>query len=265
RSGNNHDYDRFKVLRNRAQSTIRTAKRAYYLNIFNDSDRPNVVWSRLRHLGLIKARDFSASLSLSVDELNEFFAGNAVAPEADDHHQSFMEILTGNYIDTSFHWYYVTPLTIRKMLNSATSNVVGSDGISLRFIKQVIHFILPVLEHLFNYSLTNGVFPTMWRSALICPIPKIKNPTMVQHYRPISILPVLSKALERVVSEQIRCYLENSTLYDPCQSAYRSCHSTQTCLIRMLDEVRCAADQRMVTVSVFFDFSKAFDRVDHLI
>ncbi|KMQ93568.1 reverse transcriptase [Lasius niger] len=236
RSGNNHDYDRFKVLQNRTQSMIHTAKRAYYLNIFNDSDRPNVVWSRLRHLGLIKARDFSASLSLSVDELNEFSAGDAVIPEADDHHQSFTEILSGNYIDTSFHWDYVTPPTIKKVLNSAKSNAVGSDGISLRFIKQAIHFILPVLEHLFNYSLMNEVFPAMWRSALICPIPKIKNPTMVQHYRPISILPVLSKALERIVSEQIRCYLKNFTLYDPCQSTYRSCHSTQTCLIQMLDE-----------------------------
>ncbi|KAL6417160.1 hypothetical protein ACFW04_014665 [Cataglyphis niger] len=72
-------------------------------------------------------------------------------------------------------------------------------------------------------------------------------------------------ALERLVCAQICVYLEDTGLYDPRQSAYRNNHSTQTCLIRMLDEVRCAADRRMVTVSVFFDFSKAFDRVDHFL
>ncbi|CAL1671735.1 unnamed protein product [Lasius platythorax] len=58
--------------------------------------------------------------------------------------------------------------------------------------------------------------------------------------------------------------MEESNLFDPYQSAYRSHHSAQTCLVRMLDDVRKAANCRMVTVSVFFDFSKAFDRVNHL-
>ncbi|KMQ87873.1 rna-directed dna polymerase from mobile element jockey-like protein [Lasius niger] len=156
-----------------------------------------------------------------------------------------------------------SPLAIKKVTTRATSNAVGTDGIPIRFIKPAIHSIAPILEYLFNFSLTNGVFPARWKSALICPIPKVKNPSTVQHYRPISILPVLSKALERVVCDQIRGFLENSALLDPCQSAYRDNHSTQTCLLRMLDEMRHPADQRMVTVSVFFDFSKAFDRVHH--
>lgn len=101
--------------------------------------------------------------------------------------------------------------------------------------------------------------------ALVCPIPKIKNPTEVQHYRPISILPALSKALDRVVCDQICNYLSERNLLDRRQFAYRKHYSTQTCLIRMLDEVRLAADNRMVTISVFFDLSKAFDRVQHFI
>ncbi|KMQ83934.1 rna-directed dna polymerase from mobile element jockey-like protein [Lasius niger] len=110
--------------------------------------------------------------------------------------------------------------------------------ISTRYLKMIIDSVLPILEHIFNYSLSNGVFPAGWKSALICPVPKVKNPTLAQHYRPISILPVLSKALERVVCEQIRDYLEDSALLDPCQFAYRSNHSTQTCLIKMLDDIR---------------------------
>ncbi|CAL1678225.1 unnamed protein product [Lasius platythorax] len=86
---------------------IHTAKCDYYLNIFNNSDRANVVWSRLRHLGLIKARDFGASLLHSVDELNEFFAGGAMTPEANNHHLSLnysrKTMLIQTFIGTMSH------------------------------------------------------------------------------------------------------------------------------------------------------------------
>lgn len=118
---------------------------------------------------------------------------------------------------------------------------------------------LPIVEHLFNFFLTYGVFPKQWKLVLICPIHKIKNAISVQHYRPISILPALSKVLERVVCDQIREYLEDSGLYDPCQSAYRNNNSTQTCLIQVLDEAR--SGQKDGYRVVFFDFSKASDSI----
>lgn len=261
RSRKSQDYDRYKVSRNRTQNKVRTAKREYYLNLFSDLDKANNVWGTLRHLGLIKTKDSNANLSVSVDRLNEFFVGNTAVV---DRGLSFSALLRGEYIDTSFHWSYITPRDISKLIAKASSNAVGRDGIPLRYIKLIMFSVLPVIEHLLNFSLQNGVFPEAWKAALICPIPKIKNPTMPQHYRPISILPALSKIMERAVSEQIRGYLEDADLLDPCQSAYRRHHSAQTCLVRMLDEIRQAADRRMITVAVFFDFSKAFDRVDHL-
>ena len=83
------------------------------------------------------------------------------------------------------------------------SNAIGVDGISMKLIRLVESHIMPVIEHLFNFSLTSGTFPMAWKSALICPIPKVKNPTQLQHYRPISLLPALSKMFERIVSDQI--------------------------------------------------------------
>lgn len=260
----NYNYDRYKHLRNNTQRMIRTAKSNYYLQHFGRMEGACEVWNGLRHLGLIKGKDSGARLSHSVEELNAFFAGDGRMCDAEDLRLSFAELLSGRYEDTSFYWKYVPPLDISRAVIRTTSNAIGTDGISAKYLKLIMDSILPILEHLFNCSLSSGFFPTGWKSALICPIPKVKNPTLVKHYRPISILPVLSKALERVVCEQIRCYLEDLKLFDPCQFAYRRNHSTQTCLIRMLDDVRQAADLRMVTVSVFFDFSKAFDRVDYL-
>lgn len=150
---------------------------------------------------------------------------------------------------------------IGRTLTRSGSNACGSDGIASRLIKLVLPYILSSLEHIFNFSLTHGVFPCLWKSAVVCLIPKTGNPTSAEHYRLISILPALAKSLERIVSEQIRDYLERAELFDPFQSAYRKGHSTQICVICMLDDIRLAADRRLVIISVFLDFSKAFDRV----
>ncbi|RLU16497.1 hypothetical protein DMN91_010565 [Ooceraea biroi] len=82
------------------------------------------------------------------------------------------------------------------------------------------------------------------KTALITPIPKIKCPASVQDYRPISILSAMSKILEKIVSEQIQDYIERDNLHDLIQFAYRRGHSTQTCIIRFIDDVRQAIDKR---------------------
>lgn len=96
-------------------------------------------------------------------------------------------------------------------------------------------------------------------------IQKVRNPTELGHYRLISILPALLKAIERLVLQRIRDHLEAGDLLDSNQWVYRAEHSTQTCLVWFLDMVRKAIDAKQVTLSVFIDFSKVFDRVDHAI
>lgn len=125
------------------------------------------------------------------------------------------DVLLGDFREKEFHWKYAMPLTIKRAIIKVKSYTVDVDGISLGMLKMTILSLMPILEHLFNFSLANDVFPRQWKSALICPILK-KHPTTVEHYRPISILPTLLKVLERVTCEQIRAYLEEADLYDPC-------------------------------------------------
>jgi len=120
------------------------------------------------------------------------------------------------------------------------------------------------IQYLFSYSILYEVFPSLWKRALIRPIAKIDKPFTPSDYRSISLLCSLSKILEKIVASQIIGYLEEDTnKMDPFQSAYRRGHNTQTALLRTLHEARLAADNRMVTVMIFFDFFKAFDRVVH--
>lgn len=78
RNRNEASYENYKTSRNTVQNMVREAKRSYYLNVFGKTDNPATTWSRLRHLGLIKAKEVSRGLACSVDELNEYFAGGAM-------------------------------------------------------------------------------------------------------------------------------------------------------------------------------------------
>ncbi|XP_020296234.1 uncharacterized protein LOC109861131 [Pseudomyrmex gracilis] len=263
RNRNCASYENFRVMRNHVQNIVRTAKKEYYLSVFNQRDNPNLIWSRLRHLGLIKAKS-TKPLVCNVDEINLFFAGTTDSQNVDS-----LETTNANcsskddFNENKLFFKYVLPATITKAFARITSNAIGSDGISAGVIKIVLPYLMPVFENIYNFSLMDGSVPKIWKSALITPIPKIEHLTAVQHYRPIAILPTISKALERIVSDQIIKYLTENNLLDPYQFAYRKNSSTQTCVIRMLEDIRYAADNRKVTVSIFFDFSKAFDRVQH--
>ena len=67
--------------------------------------------------------------------------------------------MSGVFNDDDFHWSYVTPLSVARAISRAGSNAVGVDGISLVILKIAIHHLMPILEHIFNFSLTSGVFP----------------------------------------------------------------------------------------------------------
>ena len=94
----------------------------------------------------------------------------------------------------------------------------------------------------------------------------ILNKTLTpKNFRPISILCSLLKCLEETLYEQLNSFLNSINFFNPYQSGFKAGFSTQTALIRLSDDIRSAMDNRYVTVLVLFEFSKAFDLVDHAI
>lgn len=122
---------------------------------------------------------------------------------------------------------------------------------------------MPVLGHIFNFSLQNSCFPELWKLANITPIAKVKNPSECKDYRPVSILCVLGKVLEKLVHKQVSLFAAENNIIPPLQSGFRSGHSTVSALIKVTDDIRKAIDDRKMTVLVLLDLSKAFDCVHH--
>ena len=109
------------------------------------------------------------------------------------------------------------------------------------------------------------MFPTEWKCARISVIPKIDNPTTGDGYRPISILPVLSKVFERLIMKQLCNFVEINDIYSSTQAGYRRNHSTNTILIKMRDDILNAMNKGEVTLSILADFSEAFDTFDYTV
>lgn len=151
---------------------------------------------------------------------------------------------------------------VKKSLESITSNAVGSDCISRKMILPVLNEILPVICHVLNYSVSCGVFPSSWKEAQITPLPKKCNPVSYPEFRPISILPFLSKVLERFIHNQLSAFLCKNRLLNFFQSGFRPGHGTTTALVNITDDDRLGMENGNLTVLSLLDFNNAFNTVD---
>ncbi|XP_062531624.1 probable RNA-directed DNA polymerase from transposon BS isoform X1 [Bombyx mori] len=129
-------------------------------------------------------------------------------------------------------------------------------------ILPILDQILPIICHILNESLSSGIFPKAWKEAQITPLPKKPNPTSFSEYRPISILPFLSKVLKRLIHNQLSEFLTRNELLNPYQSGFRPGHSTVTALVHITDAIRFGMESGKLTVLALLDFSNAFGTVD---
>ena len=138
----------------------------------------------------------------------------------------------------------------------------GSYHILATFIKPVSQFLVSPITFIINNFIKINQFPDIWTLARISPIPKIQLPVELKDYRPVSILPILSKADERVVLEQITDFIEKKLIYHHYQSGYRKNHSTTILLVKLRDDIKEALKASEITLAVFTHYSKAFDNID---
>ena len=145
----------------------------------------------------------------------------------------------------------------------STNKATGIDGLSARLVKIAAPAIAPSLTKLMNICITTGVFPLAWKVARITPLHKTGEKSDKNNYRPISVLPILSKVLERHIYNFIYSFLKDNNILYQFQSGFRRYHSTETALINIYNRLINNLDNNCINGVIFADFKKAFDLVDH--
>ncbi|CAB4034905.1 Hypothetical predicted protein, partial [Paramuricea clavata] len=116
---------------------------------------------------------------------------------------------------------------------------------------------------MFNLSLRTGIFVTDWKLARVQPMYKSDDRSKCENYRPISILPLVSKNFEKEIFNQLYDYLSENSLLSKFLSGFRPKHSTLSLLIQMCDKWLESMDDGKITGLISMDIKKAFDSIDH--
>ena len=149
------------------------------------------------------------------------------------------------------------------LLKISNAKATGQDGIPVRFLKDHIELSARIITHIINLSLRTLIVPEAWKAAQISPLYKEGDPTNASNYRPIAILPCVSKILERIVHQQVYAYLNKWQILSKAQFGFRKAHSTTTCVLSLLNYIYSNIDNGKLVGVVFLDLKKAFDTVDH--
>ena len=147
------------------------------------------------------------------------------------------------------------------------SSATGVDYIDTQTVKLVADLIAPALTHIINLSIRTSTFPDIWKYAKVIPLLKsfVSDPLLPKSYRPVALLPILSKVMEKAVFSQLAKYLENNNIIHPNLHGSRPDHNTSTALIQLYDRwVEEVEEGKMVGVLIC-DQSAAFDICDHAI
>ena len=146
------------------------------------------------------------------------------------------------------------------------SKSTGFDKIPVKVLKIASSIIPPSLTFIFDLSLSSGIFIDDWKNARLCPVYKGNDRWDMGNYRPISILPIISKVFEKEVFQQLYYYLKVSSILSKFRSGFRPLHSTVSVLIQICDDWSDSMDKGKLTGVVFLYIrNKAFDSVDHSI
>ena len=274
------EYVEYKEYRNLYNRLRRKAKHKYYNDII-ESHRHNSkkLWSTLNKITgkVSNKKDITDEVIVNgIKETNTKVISNAFAKYYSEVGKNLAEKIEqkGNVLDPTKHisqkvdancfLFPTTPLEIEKIIKGLKSKKSsGHDNVSNNMLKIIYPSILHALWILFNKSLTTGEFPEDMKLSIVKPIYKAKSRTEISNYRPISLLTVISKILEKIVHIRMTKFLyKNKILYEG-QYGFRKQRSTTDAILDLTGNILEGFNKDMYTIALFIDMSKAFDTIKH--
>lgn len=268
----------YKNYRNTCNRIIKHAKKNYYINKLEKSVGNNKeTWKIIKELcNMTKNKDPNTNLltlddnpEVSLDKVNQYFTsvGNNLANQTlnklglteTDLIDKTKNITTPTH---SMSFFPTDRHEVASLIGTLDSNsACGGDKITIRFLKMFKELLTPPIVFICNLSFATGVFPSSFKTAVVCPIHKAGDRNNPSNYRPISLLPTLSKIIEKLVNRRLVSYMNKTNMLSENQYGFRAGRSTEDAVLRLTSLVTEYLDKGDCCVGVFLDLQKAFDTV----
>ena len=264
----------YKKARNSCNNKIRKAKATYHRELINENlTNPKKFWKAIKAVFPTKSKIVNTlspktDSKSAVEKFSYFF--KTVVSSLKSKSIPLMDF-TWSFITpfnprtkATFKVEYVSKLFVEKELRKLKRDkATGIDDLPPGMLKDCALLISKPLCHIINLSIKTSTVPTIWKVAKITPTFKSGNSSLPENYRPISVLPVLSKILEKAMHNELINYLEQENLLNDCQYGFRSKRSTKLASTLFCDNIRREMDGGKLVGAIYIDLSKAFDTIGH--
>lgn len=268
------NYKLFKTLRNRVSTLVRDAKKKHFSKLINNNNDTTSLWRAMNAITHKNSKSQSCALiPHSADSFNNFFISMANLSKSKDGKQHLpscplfhLETHCKTRLKPSDSCS-VPPLAVHEVGRYITTlpnkRSMGPDNLNAFLLKISLPYIVEPLTFAYNLCIQRNFFPKHFKQAKIIPLEKVRGNTELNNFRPISLLSVLSKPLEKHIHIHITEHIERNNLFHSYQSGFRKNHSCHTALVRLCDSWLTAINKSEIAAAVFLDFRKAFDLVSH--
>jgi hypothetical protein len=261
------------------RKSIRNLKKSYYETCFNKyKDDIRNTWKTINDI-LNKTKKkrtfpeyFNDEEGIITDKLeiankfNTFFTNiglNLANKIKMPDNTNFKDYLKEKYT-AEFNFQDIDREGVEKIINNMKPKTsCGFDGISMKIVKTAKDVLLEPLTMIINQMLNTVIFPEKLKIAKVNPIYKKEDKTLFTNYRPISLLPTISKIFERVIFNQLYTFFQKQKLFYSSQYGFRTEHSTEFAALEVVDILMERMDKNETPINIYLDLSKAFDTLDH--
>lgn len=269
-----HNEIAYKTYKNNLKHLIQVSRKLYYNNAL-DEHKNNLkqTWQILKEVvGLPNKSACSKTFLINNQEvtnpneiansLNEYFVNVGANLASSIPHS---DLNPTDLIDHSPSSIYLVPVVegeLLRCLSQLKDGSAGHDCLKPTVIKQCKEFLVAPLTFIYNLSITEGCVPISLKYAYVTPVFKSGDQSLMNNYRPISVLPVFSKILERLIFNRLYSFVTSKNFLSINQYGFRRGLSTEMALIMAMDNITQAIENHEHCVGLFLDLKKAFDTVD---